>query len=472
MSIVPSAIGGVAKVLSNGREGAVVRTALRNAMRTTPKAVPNRASAQVAMSDRGKVGRPHAGLFRNWAEHSEWVRAAIDIRRDQVAQAEWVVEAEDVAKRHSQERIADITAKLKKPNPIDGDWKPFIQRVIEDLLVLDAGCIEKERTLGGGIAWLWPVDGAEMRVNKFWDGDPDEPRYSWYPDHQEHARFKDVDFIYMMANPMTYRVVGLAPLETLKLTVDAELAGQTYNTRQVKAPAPDGILDLGEQVRPDQVDTFKRYWESEVAGRGAMAFLGGSKNAKFMPFRSSNRDMQFLEYQFYLMRKICAVFGLSAQDLGMPLDVNRATAQVQQDQTEDRSLRPLLGLVQSFIQRKVVNDKAYGGEGNNLVFKFTALNLKESLSRAQINRYALAGTPWKTIDEARRDEGRPPIGGTLGDSLVMAGPKGPVRFNSEADIPTAREALESGNKPEPTSGSSVKGDMSDPVMVGAGQMVE
>jgi HK97 family phage portal protein len=439
-----------------GTEGARLRNELRKAMRTSPRKVPNRPSATVTTQDRGRVGKPNVQLFRNWAEHSEWVRAAIDIRRDQVAQAEWVVEPDDPEGRSSQQTIKKLEELLQEPNAIDGGWRTFIQRIVEDLLVLDAGVIEKERTLSGGIAHLHAVDGGEIRVDRYWDGsDPDAARYYWYPDYQERARFTSADMVYMMANPMTYRVVGLAPLETLKMAVDAELSGQSYNTRQLKSPAPDGLLDLGEQARPDQVDDFKRYWNAEVAGKGAMAFLGGSKGAQFLPFRSSNRDMQFLEYQLYLVRKIAAVFGLSAQDFGMPLDINRATAQVQKDQTDDRGLRPLLGLVQSFITREIVHDAAFGGRRNNLSFKFTALNLKESMDRAQINRYALAGIPWKTIDEARADDGRPPVGGALGDSLVAMGPRGPVRIKDESDIPTAREALEAGtSKPPASNGSS------------------
>jgi hypothetical protein len=195
------------------------------------------------------------------------------------------------------------------------------------------------------------------------------------------------------------------------------------------------------------------YWNAEVAGRGAMAFLGGTKGAQFLPFRQNNRDMQFLEYQMYLARKIAAVFGMSIADLGVPMDTNRATAAVSSENTDDRGLRPLLGLIQAYVTLGVVKDESFGGRTNNLTFAFTALNLKESLSRAQRNRYALGGMPWTFIDEARREDGRPPIGGTLGSSLLVMGPKGPMLL-TEGEIPTAREALESGNKPAPAVGSS------------------
>ena len=53
---------------------------------TSPKKVQG-AAYQFGWNERGKVGKSNALLYRNWAEHSEWVRTAINIRRGQVAAA-------------------------------------------------------------------------------------------------------------------------------------------------------------------------------------------------------------------------------------------------------------------------------------------------------------------------------------------------------------------------------------------------
>lgn len=464
MSLVRSAVPIAIRIMDRGYVGAVARTSIRNAMKTSPRNMPQRAASALSYQDQGRVGKANVKLFRHWAEHSEWVRAAINIRRDQVGQAEWTIAPVDSEKSYSQDLIDKITYQLKHPNLKDDSWKTFIQPIVEDVLVLDAGSIEKERTLRGGIAYLHQVDGGEMKVARFWDGDPDEPRYYWYPDAlgRAQASFVNSDFIYIMMNPATYRVVGLSPLETLKLTIDAELSGHAYNSRQVQNAAPDGMLDLGEAARPEQVEKFKGYWAAEVAGRGAMAFIGGSKNAKFIPFRGSNRDMQFLEWQVYLVRKTAAVFGLTANDLGLGADINRANGEVLQENTEDRGLRPLLGLVQAHITQEVVQDRSNGGPDNNLAFSFTSLNLKESLSRAQINRLALAGIPWKTPNEARQDEGRPKLMGEIYDKLVANTSQGVVVLD---DVPSARELLDA-KKPAPPNGKPASG--SDPGAVGKG----
>lgn len=425
--------------------------------RTSPKAIPS--SSALVMQERGRVSKANVQLFRHWAEHSEWIRAAVGIRKTQVSAAEWDIVPFDPEQQYSPELSKRIKALFDQPNPATDSFRSFVEPVIEDILVLDAGVVEKVRTLRGEVAQMWAVDGGKIRVNAFWDGvNPKESRYFWYPDGFLRGEFTNDDMIYVMSNPATYRPVGLSPLETLKLTIDSELSGHTYNHRQVTNAAPDGMIDLGEGARPDQVEKFESYWHSEIAGKGAMAFIGGTKNAKFLPFRNSNRDMQFLEWQIYLVRKICAVFGLSPQDLGLTFDVNRSSGEVQQENTEDRGIRPILSLLQDYFTREVVWDEGFGGMANNLAFRFTRLNLRETLSSAQVMKIQLAGIPWRTVNEVRKEQGLEPWGMEF-DTPMFITPTGAVKLD---DVPSAREVMDSKAKPAPTAGKPAEGQASSP----------
>lgn len=433
--------------------GALVK-ALSAPLLRSPKASPkviaqDQTAAYVINNWNGKVGKNNVQTFRNWAEHSEWVRGAINIRRSQISSAEWSIVPHDQTKPYPKREAKRLKDFFLTPNPRNDSFRSFIEPIIEDLLVLDAGCIEKVRNLKGEIVEMWPVDGATIRVAADWDGDPYEPRYFWYPDFKERARWLNQDFVYMIGNPRTYSPVGLSNLETLKLTIEAELYGHEYNRRQVAGAAPDGVMDLGENVTRDQVREFRSFFESEIAGKGAIGFVGGSKNPKWIPFRQTARDMQFLEWQIYLVRKIAVVFGLSPQDLGVTYDVNRASAEIQAQSSEDRGLRPLMALIQDYLTEEIVWDPSFGGPDNNLAFRFTALNLKETTAKANINKMALSGVPWKTVNEARIEDGREPLKGKQYDSLLMVTPTGAVSLD---ELPTAQEvhdAQAQRNKPEP-----------------------
>lgn len=432
------------------------RDLLRGMIYKSPKASPKRIpDTAVAMTRQwhGKVGKSDVALFRHWAEHSEWVAGAINIRRSQISSAEWGIVPADNTKPYSKRLAKRIYDLMNNPNPAVDGFRGLIEPVVEDVLALDAGAIELVRTLRGDLVELWPVDGGEIRVNAMWDGDPKEVRYHWYPTgmSREMASWTNDDFIYMISRPRSYSPVGLSNLETLKLTIEAELYGHEYNRRQVEGAAPDGVMNLGEGVTRDQVREFQAFFESEVAGKGAIGFIGGTKGADWINFRNTNREMQFLEWQVYLVRKIAVVFGLSPQDLGVTFDVNRSTAETQLQISEDRGLRPLMSLIQDYLTQEIVWDSSFGGRENNLAFRFTALNLKETSAKAEINARALAGVPWKTVNEARLEDGREPLPDEQYENLMMVTPTGAVSLDQ---IPSAREVHEASIKPPPSGGAN------------------
>ena len=359
----------------------------------------------------GYVWRTNAAAYRAWSEASPWVRAAIDIRRDQVSSAEWDIVPYDKDGHSDNKRTAKrVRALLESPNA-DDTFFSIVQKVVEDILVLDGAPVEKVRYPSGEIAELYPVAGEFIALNSRWDGsDEDQIRYLYVPDGTIRAQFTNADMVYFMQNPRSNSVIGLPPLEVLKQTVDAELKAMEYNRRMVVGSPPEGVLNIGELATPTDVSSAKSEWDSNILGQSAFAIMGGYKNPSWMKFRDTNQEMQFREWQDYLVRQIAVVFALSPQDLGITFDVNRSTSEVQSDNTDDRGLKPLLQLIQERLTQEVVWDESFGGRGNNLKFVFTSLNLKESMARASINKIAMGGVSWKSVNEARIMDGRAPMG--------------------------------------------------------------
>lgn len=431
------------------------RASIQNALRATPRAVPSAALSMVSR-EMGRVGKTNVRMFRNWSEHSEWVRAAINIRKDQVASAEWDISQWDPDGPEPDKGLArEIRDRIEYGNPKDKDWRTFSGKIVEDILVLDAGSIEIEPNFGGEPLYMHPVDGGEIRVSRLWDGtDPDEPRYFWYPDNFERARYRDDEFIYIMETPRTNTPVGLSKLETLKMAIDSELEGMAFNARQIRNPTPEGLLHLGKGARQEAIDKFRALWQAEQQLGGGLAITGGTESPEFVKFHDSNVDAQFLEWQVYLVRKIAAVFQLSTQDLNLAYEINRSTAEVNDKQTEDRGVRPLLDLVSSSITRGFVWHEKFGGQANNLCLKFTNLNLRESLSRAQVNKIALGGVSYKTVNQALKEAGMEPKGAEF-DTLMMVTPQGVFTID---DVPSAREYMEMMH-PKPAAGPKPAGQI-------------
>jgi SPP1 gp7 family putative phage head morphogenesis protein len=311
--------------------------------------------AVAGFASKRPIGKANAELLRRWAQTNEWVRTAIDLRRSQVSSNDWDIVPIDPRQEYSEELQAQLLNLFMLPNPRGDSFRSLIEPAVEDLLVLDAGCVEIVRTVGGLPARLYVANGADIRIDPTWDGtDPNSPRYHWFPRGRWVRGLSNEDLVYMMTRPASYRVIGLSTLEILQSTIESDLQAAEYNRGLVTRAAPAGVLNLGEDVAPDQVDAFRAYYEAEVSGRSATAIMGGAKSVQWMGFGQNNREMQFMQWQLYLVRKVAAVFGVAAQDLGITGDLNRATAEVQQEISEDRGLRPLMLLVEEYINREIV----------------------------------------------------------------------------------------------------------------------
>jgi len=429
-----------------------------------------KASVGVAVSGKFPISRPRVDVLRQWAETNEWIRTAIDHRKSQVTRTDFDIMPIDTTKPYDLELRSDIMDLFNYPDLKGSSFRTLIEPTVEDLLVLDAGTIEVVYNLQGYPSQLYAADGATIRINPTWDGtSPKEPRYYWYPSGTWQASLLNEEIIYMMQRPATYRVYGLSSIEVLQNTIAADLAAARYNFDQITQTAPTGLINLGEDVSADQVTKFTSYYENEIAGRKQTGVVGGSKNPSFIPFGHSQRDMQFLEWQLYLARKVAIVFGISPQDLGLLEDANRSNSQTQRDLSEDRGIIPLLTLVQEYLNREVVAQFAIARtkrrymdgeislkeatnamklatmspihvqrmlesgssdpdvtklvttlrESNliNLHFKFKPVNIRNAQTQAEIHQMELSKQPYKTINEVRAVEGLEPAEG--GDDIII-----------------------------------------------------
>lgn len=357
-----------------------------------------------------RAGPSNVAMYRNWAIHGELTRAALDIKIGQLADAEWeLVPFEQSGKTPDKGLMNRMREILSQPNPGEESLGTFLQALGEDLWTLDAAPFEKERTLRGELLWVWPVDGATIKIDRYWNGDPRLPRYYYCPRADVAIPMLISELGYLKMHNRSYSPLGIPPFETLKATIDAELSGSSYNARQVQQAAPDGIMDLGENARPDQVESFKALWNSLIAGKSMMAFWGGTKSAKFIPFKAGNKEMQFIEWQEYLVRKLCAVMHLSPQDLGFSFDINKSTGEVQQSQTDDKGNFGL-SRVQDVMTTQFCWDPSFGGRANNIAFRFRSVSVRVRKQTSDTHKNTLAGMPSQVVNEARKDMGLPPIG--------------------------------------------------------------
>ena len=121
--------------------------------------------------------------LRRFAE-TPVVRRAINVIKDRIAAMDWQVRvrrgvaAGEVTARRSRRKLRALRRMLEEPNAVDS-FRTLIEQVIEDALTGGFGAIEMEPTGDAERpAMLWAVDGASIRINAAWDGQPESPRYA------------------------------------------------------------------------------------------------------------------------------------------------------------------------------------------------------------------------------------------------------------------------------------------------------
>ena len=130
---------------------------------------------------RPAVPKPTPANLRRFAE-TPIVRRAINVIKDRIAAMDWQIRVRrGVAPATwptSSASCARLRRTLEEPNAVDS-FRTLIEQVIEDALTGGFGAIEMEPTGDPERpAMLWPVDGASIRINATWDGQPDTPRYA------------------------------------------------------------------------------------------------------------------------------------------------------------------------------------------------------------------------------------------------------------------------------------------------------
>lgn len=314
------------------------------------------------------MGVPNADYLRRLATKNPWVQAAITTRKQQIGRADITVMPDDPLAPFDasiQDAAEDL---LNYPNEMKDSYRSLVEPVIDDILTLDRGAISKDLDPRGVPHHLYAEDGSTIRIFADWKGEPDKPRYLFVPPgsapgvvgNQQGIPLYNDQLICIMANAASYRF-GLAPTQVLLDTIRGDLAATEKAMALVRDVPPPHLVNIrtsqGSGVAQKTIDTVRTEYERKIAGQREIMFLGAD-DLQVFPLMFSLKDNQFLEWQVYLARKICACYQISPQQIGITFDINKATSETQQELFEDSGLLPLMLLLEEYLNRELLADFA------------------------------------------------------------------------------------------------------------------
>jgi len=355
--------------------------------------------------------KPTPMNLRRFAE-TPVVRRAINVIKDRIAAMDWQVRVrrgvtpEDLA--FTERKLRALRRTLEEPNASDS-FRTLMEQVIEDALTGGYGAIEMEPTGDGERpAMMWAVDGASIRINPRWDGQPESPRYAQVQQGQLESsaiELRDDQLMYVRMNPRSFTPFGLGPLEVAFETVNQFLSAHRFAGKLAANTVAQYALWLNEAT-PAQHDRLIRWWQDEIEGTGRVPLISTEQKPEVLRFaQGTDADMR-LAWQEFLIRMVANAFGLPPLMLGLEADVNQSTASEMTDEAFRGAISPLAMLLAGHITRDLFG-KCIGWR--EFEFVFNELNARDEETELAVQVQLLQAGVY-TVNEVRAMRGLGPLG--------------------------------------------------------------
>ncbi len=357
-------------------------------------------------------------------------RRAINVIKNGITKLNWSVAAIDENDSEKYKEICKVIERsLLKPNPGD-TFRSWIEQIVEDMLVCSAGSSEILKAGDPQRPFrMYPTDSFSIDLYPDWDGKPDSYRYAQRVNGQ-YVSLKDSEMMYIRMNPRTNTPFGLSPLETVWESVNNFIESHRAAGKQAKNTFLKKIINLGKNSDKNAVKAFMTYWADEVMGQGKTPVIGGFEGTAIHDLGATDDKALFIEWQRFLIEIVAIAFDISPKKLGQTKDVNRSTADSEDDDT-DSTIESIAENIVEHINNHIIDGIFH--LGGVIEFKFHyATSLKDQKLKADIDAIYLDRRV-KTPDEVRDDLAKKALPNGHGEVLLMPGKTAVIDINKTRD---------------------------------------
>ncbi len=397
--------------------------------------------------------------LRAMADSYDLLRLVIETRKDQLKRLTWEVRPKNrFSKKNVDDQVKKARDFLEKPDGFH-TFSEWLGMVLEDLFVIDAPTLYRQRTRGGRLIAVHPIDGQRIKpvIDNF--GRTPLPykqgKKTIYPVAYQHILkgypaidYSVRDIIYKPRNVRNFTPYGFSPVESIITTVNIALRRQAYTLSYFsEGSIPDSLIGVPESWSPQQIEAYQGYWDTYFEGDGAHR-----RKAKFVPggvaktfIQTKEPDLKG-EFDDWLSRIVCFAFSVSPQALIKSL--NRASSDTQKAMAEEEGLVPIMQWVKELIdiilKELDVPDVEFVFSGENAI--------DESAQAVILDGQVKLGI--KSINEARIQNGDDPFPDPACDRSMVYTAMGfmPVDANTDEGV-KARMKI-TGSAPQTQPGAS------------------
>ncbi|MBS0200298.1 MAG: phage portal protein [Proteobacteria bacterium] len=349
------------------------------------------------------VGGYTYAQLRTFADSCDIVRLLVETCKDKLVAQAWAIRPIDQTKEPGA-REAKITKLLQRP---DGEhrWADWLRMVLEDMYVLDAASIYVQRTYGGDLFALRPIDGATIKRlidPRGWTPAAPAPAYQQILKGLPAVDYTTAELIYRPRNVRTHKVYGYSHVEQIVATAQLWINRQISNLDYYEAGnLPEGFLQGGADWTPDQIAQFQLALDAMLSGNSAER-----RKVRIIPhdakYQEAKEPALKSDFDEWLARIACFALGLPPTPFIKQM--NRSSSDNDKQSSEESGIEPIRKWVKSVIDDIV---QVYIGH-DDIEFTWVDADAQDPLERAQIDAIYIANKV-VTADEVRADLGLDPL---------------------------------------------------------------
>lgn len=292
--------------------------------------------------------------LRALADNYDVLRIVIEARKDQIAKINWKIKPKD-AKAKPDERCDVITAFFMSPDKIH-TWDEWLRMLVEDMLVIDAATLYPRLTNGGQLYSLEPMDGATININLDGSGRrpiPPETAFTQNLKGMTAVHYTADEIIYKPRNPRTHKAYGYSQVEQIIMTVHIALRRQLTQFDYFESGTlPDAISGAPVGWTAKQIQEWQEYFDNLLVGDPTK-----KRKVRYMPkemadsFKEVKAPILKDLFDEWLARVVCYCFSIAPQPFVS--QVNRATAETDQERAVEEGLVPMMRWVKSLMDQVI-----------------------------------------------------------------------------------------------------------------------
>jgi hypothetical protein len=301
----------------------------------------------------------------------------------------------------------------------------FLRKIVEDSLTLDAATAEIVPNRGGDPSRYFAVDAGtiyQAHIDKSGNyeartGAKPKEIKGYYPSHVQVVDGKIVsdyypwEIMYGVRNARTdiyQNGYGKSELEDLINIITWQLNTDQYNGKFfTQGSNPKGILKVSKGLNRNRIAELRQEWRSMVVGTKnahKIPVLEG-EGVEWIDLHKNNADMQFNEWQEYLIKIICALYKIAPEEIGIEFNkgggINSSSGQETEAKmkfSRDKGLYPLLKAIESWINKWIIWQI-------DSTFRFRFVGLDIESEDKELDKDIKAAGSFMGLKEVRRKRG-------------------------------------------------------------------